>query len=274
MAAPPYPWLRAGAVLSVLLVFPLCAAAAEAPAATQATDPADTLEYWLGPAKNEPVIWRAGAGVEYARYDLGSGIEAKGWQNFYALSAKRGGWTAGAGLSYQSFDVPSFPGPGNRTLSGLGDTTLFVRYDLDRLFTARDWFLSAALRIKAPTASAANGLGTGKFDEALSADALKVLGPWALFAYGGYTWRGGATSGRDAWNGAAGADYKVSPRWNAGLSYEWRQRAFNDPLSSFYGYGRYRLTDSASLTGYGILGVNSRRPDLSVGLQIAWFGLW
>lgn len=268
MVAPPYPWLRAGAVLSALFL-PVAAAASESPA----SDPTDTLEYWLGPAQREPVIWRAGAGLEYARYDIGGGVEAEGWQNFYALSAKRGGWTAGAGVSYQSFQVPDFLG-GRRTLSGAGDTTLFLRYDVDRLLPLKDWYLSAALRVKAPTASTREGLGTGEFDQAVSLDALRVIGNGAVFAYGGYTWRGGAASGRDTWNGAIGADYKLSSRWNTGLSYEWRQRAFSKPMSSFYGYGRYRLTDSVSLTGYGIAGVTGRRPDLSIGLQVAWFGLW
>lgn len=192
MAAPPYPWLRAGAVLSIFF-FPVPGAASE----PRASDPADTLEYWLGPAQREPVVWRLGAGVEYARYDIGGGIEAEGWQNFYAVSAKRGGWTAGGGVSYQSFQVPDFFTGRRRTLSGVGDTTLFLRYDIDRPFQPRDWYLSAAVRVKAPTASAGEGLGTGKFDEAVSLDALKVIGNWAVFAYGGYTWRGGTSTGRD-----------------------------------------------------------------------------
>ena len=268
MVAPPYPRLRAGAVLSALF-FSAPASGSEAPA----SDLADTLEYWLGPAQHEPVVWRVGARLEYSRYDIGGGIEAEGWQNFYALSGKRGGWTAGAGVSYQSFRVPDFLG-GRRTLSGAGDTTLFLRYDIDRVLPLKDWYLSAAVRVKAPTASTREGLGTGAFDEALSFDALKVIGDWAVFAYGGYTLRGGANSGRDTWNGAIGADYKAGPRWNTGLSYEWRERPFSKPVSSFYGYGRYRLTDSVSLTGYGIVGITGRRPDLSIGLQVAWFGLW
>ena len=240
MAAPPYPWLRAGAVLSAL--FLSCpAAASEAPA----TDPADTLEYWLGPAQREPVVWRFGAGLEYARYNAGGGIEAEGWQNFYALSAKRGAWTVGAGISYQAFQVPDFSG-GRRTLSGAGDTTVFLRYDIDRVVPLRDWYVSAAVRVKAPTASAQERLGTGKFDEALALDILKVIGDWAVFSYGGYTWRGGANSGRDTWNGAIGADYKIAPRWNAGLSYERRARPFSSPASSFTAMAATGLTTASA----------------------------
>ena len=278
VAPPPYPAPRRGAVLLLLLFFVAPAQAAEpAPLPSvdpPSVDPIDTLEYWLGPdlAAHEPVVWRASTGVEFSRYDLGGGLEAKGWQNFYAASVKRAGWTFGAVAAHQTFTVPTQLG--SQTLSGLSDTSLLLRYDLDRLFPAGDWLLAATARTKLPTASASRGLGTGKVDETLSLEAMRLYGRWAVFGYGGYTWRGGTASGRDTWNGAAGADVRAAPRWNLGLSYEWRQRAFSDPASSVYGYARYWLTDALSLSAYSSAGLERKRPDMSFGVQVVWFGFW
>jgi hypothetical protein len=273
--APPYPAPRGGAVLLLFCLFALLAQPADIQAAEPARDPIDTLEYWLGPdaAAQPPVLWRADAGVEFSRFDLGAGLEAEGWQNFYTVSRKQAGWTLGIGGAYQSFDIPAsdITGPG-RTIAGIADTSLFLRYDLDRLLPAGDWLVGVTGRIKAPTASVRRGLGTGKVDEAISLDAMRLLGRWAVFAYGGYTWRDGAISGRDTWNGAVGADYRVAQHWNLGLSYEWRQRAFSRPVSSFYGYARYALTDAVSVSAYSIAGLNRMRPDISAGLQLTWLG--
>ncbi len=275
--APPYPAPRHGAVLplfSVLVLFAAAPAWAAEPAPLPAVDPVDTLEYWLGPgvSTRQPMVWRVSTGVEFSRFDLGGGLEAKGWQNFYAASLKRGGWTFGAVGAHQTYTVPTAFGA--QTLSGLSDTTLLARYDLDRMIPAGDWMVAAAARIKLPTASAARGLGTGKVDETVSLEAMRLYGRWAVFGYGGYARRGGAAAGRDTWNGAAGADFRASPRWNLGLSYEWRQRAFSAPASNLYGYARYWLTDTLSLSTYSSAGLARKRPDLSVGMQVVWFGLW
>jgi opacity protein-like surface antigen len=277
-AAPPYPAPRGGAVLLLFCLFAALIRSANAQAAEPvpdppAQDPIDTLEYWLGPdaAAQAPVLWRAGAGVEFSRFDLGGGLDAEGWQNFYTVSRKQAGWTMSVSGAYQSFDIPASDLTGSgRTIAGIADTSLFLRYDLDRLLPAGDWLLGITGRIKAPTASVRRGLGTGKVDESLSLDAMRLFGRWAVFAYGGYTWRGGAMSGRDTWNGAAGADYRIAPRWNLGLSYEWRQRAFSRPASSLYGYARYVLTDALSVSAYSVAGLERLRPDISAGLQFTW----
>jgi len=271
---------KAGAVLLLALAPSNCLHAEEGGLST----PMDSLEYWLGPEPDglpEANSWRAHVGTEYSHYTLGPGEDAAAWMQFYALSLTRGSWTAGVNGSYQRFTAPvpdlGLPSalPAQHTISGSGDTSVSLRYDIDARYTGM-WFTSVSTRIKLPTASEAEGLGTGKVDATLAVDAIRPLGAWAVFASAGHTWRGGSSrfSENTIWNASAGVDYRLTPRWNVGASYDWRQLGIGGQTAGVYSYARYRITDSLSVTGYSIAGLDRNSPDYSIGVQFGLLGLW
>ena len=72
------------------------------------------------------------------------------------------------------------------TTSGLGDIILRGRY---YVVEEKDWIPRIAVtgRLKLPTASASEGLGTGKMDEGLGMEVSKLLGDsWIAFLDGGF----------------------------------------------------------------------------------------
>lgn len=266
---------RCGAVLCILLSLAAPARAAEdAPAATL-----DTLEYWLGPdpEAKTPLIWRASVGGEYARYDSSGGANA--WMEYAALSLTYGRWTAGVSGSYQQFGatiiLPDRTEPLHHNVKGLGDGSVSLRYDVNESVTG-PWFASLVGRVKIPSGSARKGLGSGKPDATLAADVLRPLGMFTLFFSGGHTWRG-ETDGmprKNTWNASVGGDFRLSSRWNAGASTEWRQLPLQGDTANLYGYARYRLNDTTALTAYTIAGLDKLSPDYGVGLQVSFAGVW
>lgn len=275
LATPPTPTSKAGAVF-------LCAfvcLAGPAGAAEDAAASLDTLEYWLGPDPDAktPLIWRASVGGEYSRYDGGGGANA--WMGYAALSLTYGRWTVGVSGSYQQVDamiiLPDRSEPLHHDVEGFGDANLSLRYDMNESWTG-PWLASVAGRVKIPSGSARKGLGSGKPDVTLSADVLRPLGVATVFFTGAHTWRG-ETDGlprNNTWNAAAGADLRLSFRWNAGASYEWRALPLRGDTSNVYGYGRYRLNDTTAVTAYMIAGLDPLSPDYGAGLQISFIGVW
>jgi hypothetical protein len=87
--------------------------------------------------------------------------------------------------------------PGNESLLtssstenyGIGDLYLYANYNIINPFTS-SLGLSASGYIKFPTASTANGFGTGKFDLSLSAAVRKSIGTFILYGSGGYIFLG------------------------------------------------------------------------------------
>jgi hypothetical protein len=68
---------------------------------------------------------------------------------------------------------------------GIGDLNLYANYNLLNQFSsALGWSIGGY--IKFPTASTANGFGTGKFDFSLSTTIKKNFGTYLVYASGGY----------------------------------------------------------------------------------------
>jgi len=277
--------LNRGAVLPLFLLLPMLFLAGAAHSADEGGQPTplDVLEYWLGPSTAEvrtPTIWRVNTGIEYSRYTIGPGQTADVWMPFYALALTHDAWTLGLSGSYQSFTapVPEIGIPGSttkQTIAGAGDTVASLRYDIPASLTP-GWYTSVIARVKIPTASESEGLGTGKVDGTLGFDVIRPIGRWSLFGYGAHTWRGDSPRliKDRTWNASAGADYRVAARWNAGASVDWRQLGFSGDTTSVYTYARYRITNRLSVTGYSVAGLDRNSPDYSVGVQFSLFGVW
>lgn len=189
-------------------------------------------------------------------------------------------WTLGVSAAAQQFgatvNLPDQPQQSRRhSVAGPGDTTISVRHDVGEAWTG-EWFASVTGRVKLPTASAAKGLGSGAFDAALAADLLRPLGRVTIFAMAAHSWRG-ETRGvarRNTWNASAGGDVRLSPRWNVGASYDWRQISLGGDTGNVTAYARLRVRETLAVTAYGIAGLDNRGADYGGGLQVSVFGVW
>ena len=106
--------------------------------------------------------------------------------------------------------------------SGLGDVILRGRYYLVEE-TSTIPLIALTARVKMPTASADDGLGTGKFDEGFGVESSKKLSErWRGFVDGGYTFIGDpdGVNFRNRWWYDIGAGYDVNQKLNLSLYYE------------------------------------------------------
>ncbi len=126
---------------------------------------------------------------------------------------------------------------------GIGDLYLYASYNLLNQFTS-SFGLSLGGYIKFPTASTANGFGTGKFDFSLSTSIRKNFGTFMVFASGGYIILGKPDS----------VDYNNPYTLNLGIG-----KLFSDgDISALISYSLYSK----------ILDVYEMPQELSLGLNI------
>ena len=126
---------------------------------------------------------------------------------------------------------------------GIGDLYLYANYNLLDQFTSPLGF-SLGCYVKFPTASTANGFGTGKFDFSLSATIRKNLGEFLVYASGGYIFLGKP----------ANVDYKDPFTFNLGVG-------------KFFGDGNVSALLSYSLYSK-ILDAYQTPQQLSLGINI------
>ncbi len=126
---------------------------------------------------------------------------------------------------------------------GIGDLYLFANYNILNQFTS-PLGISLGGFIKFPTASTANGFGTGKFDLSLSGTLRKSLGKFLVYATGGYIFIGDPDS----------IDYKDPVTLEAGIG-------------KFFGEGDFSLLLSYSIYSK-ILDIYERPQQLSLGANI------
>ena len=169
------------------------------------------------------------------------------------------------------------------TNSGIGDTVLGLTWSLPAAVTGA-WLVDLGARVKLPTASANQGLGTGETDGTFSLDIARSVGAWTLYAGAGYRilgdptidGPGGAPVAIDLMNGAsasAGLLYLFERGSSLSLSYDYLARSvegsnaaqevtlgFSTPL----GDGPWRWT------AYGVAGLSRASPDFAVGMSVSY----
>lgn len=126
---------------------------------------------------------------------------------------------------------------------GIGDLYLYANYNILNQFYSPFGF-SAGGFIKFPTASTANGFGTGKFDFSLSGTVKKNLGTFLVYASGGFIYLGNPDS----------IEYKNPLTFNLGIG-------------KFFGEGKYSVLLSYSLYTK-ILDIYEMPQLLSLGVNI------
>ncbi len=142
---------------------------------------------------------------------------------------------------------------------GMGDLYLFANYNFLNQFTS-PFGLSAGGYIKFPTASAANGFGTGKFDFSLAGTIRKNLGTFLVYATGGYIFLGDPDS----------IDYKDPFTLNLGIGKFFG----NGNVSALLSYSLYtKILDVYEMPQQVSLGVNIISNDKVTYTMIGSAGL-
>lgn len=256
----------------VVLIGCLSLAAASA-AADETESYGDDGEYEFEDDRDARLRATALLGVDYSQGDYGS-----------ATTSRSGALQAGAKLEYEPFTLrASVPllvndgvipddavGGSNGTEIGLGDVLVsaaYTWYPQSRILPVLDFIT----KVKIPTASENDGLGTGKTDVTLQLELSRTVGVVSVFAGGGYRFKGGGAF-RDVALATAGASARVSKGVSLGAAYEYREASTNAVSDSheISPFVSVRLGDHTKLIPYGLVGLSNGAPDWGVGSTISY----
>jgi hypothetical protein len=220
-------------------------------------------------------------GVDYSSGDYGTGVKTDIIVAPLSLRYKTGNLRFTATLPWLRIDGSSaIVGDGSggviidpnapRTVrDGLGDVSLGMAYAIpeDRLGFGLD--LSA--RVKLPTASKTEGLGTGKVDVSVGAEVSKTIGSITPFASVGYRMPGDPAGFdlHNAFNASAGASVAMGKSVLI-ASYDYRETTSTLAKDSHEIFGAFStpLNDRLNFTVYGSGGLSDGAPDYGVGGMI------
>ncbi len=244
-----------------------------------------------GAAEAQDAALKLGMGANYSTGDYGTGQDVDIWYVPFAANFETGRWNMGLTVPYISItsagdvvggtDAPivtkkkktkTTGGVVDRTTeSGLGDVVGSVGY---ALLSGNDGmpFVELTGKVKFPTASESESLGTGEFDYTAQLDLAQAFGKVTPFATLGYRIIGDAP-GTDLDNiflASAGAVYAFNDQLSAGAALDYRQATTSsaDDSVEFSPYVSWGLSDHLALDFYGLLGFSDGSPDIGSGLQL------
>lgn len=156
-----------------------------------------------GPASAEALVWKMSSSLNFESGAYGTGTRTNSLYVPFTLRRSFGDAFASLTVPYVSMSsdggVSNVGGKPSRTSgrssassarttrSGLGDVVLRGGYDLLR-DDPHPLDLTAVAKVKAPTASRAQGLGTGEFDAGAGLEFAKLVAPgWTVLADVYYT---------------------------------------------------------------------------------------
>ena len=160
------------------------------------------------------------------------------------------------------------------TTSGIGDIILRGRY---YIVEEKDWIPLIAVtgRLKLPTASASEGLGTGKMDEGVGMEVSKLLGDkWITFLDGGFNviGRPDGLNLRNQWWYDVGAGYYVTKYLMTSVYFEEYRSLVSDSVNIrdlFFG-ANYTASAAWRFNGGVTVGVSNGAPDYALSLGTSY----
>ncbi len=161
----------------------------------------------------------------------------------------------------------------NRTTqSGLGDIVAAFSYNLiDHAPTGIVFDITT--RIKIPTASAKQNMGSGQVDYAIQGDLFKTISKFTLSAAFGYRILGNPSgiTFHNVLYGATGAGYQLSPSVTLGANYTMGQSPVRlEDSRDLTLYLSQRVSNNFRLNAYGIRGFSDRSPDWGGGINLRY----
>ncbi len=197
------------------------------------------------------------------------------------VRAQWGRWRLEATLPYLDVKGPgSFTGGvvvgsgATQTRSGLGDLTLGAAWLAHK---DSDGLPAVELEGLAKVPTAANGLGTGKFDYTLQANLYHSITPRTmLFGTVGYQWLSNYQTYtlKDGVLMSGGVNFKMAPTFNLGLSANYRQEYYQG-LGSQVAVSPYMLWNFDAnwrVSLYGTVGATKASPGYGVGMRLIFAG--
>ncbi|MCF6292740.1 MAG: hypothetical protein L3J04_05030 [Robiginitomaculum sp.] len=158
------------------------------------------------------------------------------------------------------------------TQSGLGDITASLSYT--KILQDNTLFVDFTGKVKLPTASSQNNLGTGQTDYTTQMDFTKISGSVNWFGTIGYRFIGSSSvlPLQSGFLGSAGMSVNLSDNTSIGMIYDYREAAgFGgaDP-SEMTGFVSYKLSKQVRFQTYAILGFSNGSPDAGGGISLSF----
>ena len=156
--------------------------------------------------------------------------------------------------------------------SGLGDVVTAFSYNLiDHAPTGIAFDITA--RLKIPTASTSQNLGSGQVDYAIQGDLFKTMSQFTLAATFGYRILGNPSviPFHNVFYGAASIGYRLSSTVSLGTSYTMAQSPVRlQDSRDLTLYLSQRVSDNFRLNVYGLRGFSERSPDWGGGINLRY----
>ena len=177
------------------------------------------------------------------------------------------------GVTPDSRVVGAIPTGNNRRVSedGLGDVVLAASYNALELHSQKT-YIDVGAKIKLPTASESRGLGTGKVDYSVLADAYKTMGKNTLIATVGYKVFGDP-DGIDLNNvffASLGTSYKLDDKNSLGVSVDLRQKTTDTStgLREYSVFHSHKFDNTYKLQSYLVFGDTRSSVDVGGGMML------
>lgn len=223
-------------------------------------------------------------GFDYSSGSYGEADKTQIWYAPLTVRYERGAWEGrltvpyiritGPGAAVGGLDGPVVEGTTAgpvETHDGLGDVVASGSYFIDPPHPALP-FVELTAKVKFPTASRRDFLGTGEFDYAAQLDVMKTFGAFTPFADVGYRFIGNPPGAHlhDSVYVSGGLDWRATPWLSAGLIYDWRQTASRSLGESqeLTAYGTFRVGRHVRIGPYAVAGFTAASPDFALGLQL------
>lgn len=224
-------------------------------------------------------------GFDYTSGDYGSTLDTEILYVPFTLKYETGSWLVWVTLPYIRITGPGTvvggtdgaivrktDGAATRsTKDGVGDIVASLTYGLPRQ-TASQPLIEFTGKIKIPTASEKDGLGTGAFDYTFQVDASTTYGRVTPFGTLGYRIVGDPDGVRldNIFLFSAGAGYELSRRSSLGMIFDYRQAAADgaDDAVELTPYVAWKASDRWALNAYLVFGLTDGSPDHGVGMQV------
>lgn len=160
----------------------------------------------------------------------------------------------------------------NSSRSGLGDIVTAFSYNLIN-HTPSGIAFDITARLKIPTASSSQRLGTGQVDYAVQGDLYKTFSKFTLSATFGYRILGNPSNVtfHNVFYGGAGAGYRLSDTITVGTSYNMGQSPVRlQDSRDLTVYLSQRVSNYFRLNIYGLRGFSERSPDWGGGINLRY----
>ncbi|MEE2704248.1 MAG: hypothetical protein VX614_09545 [Myxococcota bacterium] len=256
---------------------------------------------WAAPASGQILYpfenhkrFSVSLGSDYSSGDYGEAKDTDIWYSSLGFKYEYERWTARVTVPWVRIEGPEticmafvaqplvmFSEPhtdasgetASTTVSGLGDVLASLTYTVLPVDASMPG-VELTGKVKFPTASDGEYLGTGSYDFSFEAEVFKEFGRWTPYLNLGYRYMGNGLGVEldNVWFGSAGIDLAVGTRTNVGLVYDFRQAALGGIENSqeLVPYTIYRFSESIRLMTYAVVGLSDSSADLGMGTNLSF----